>query len=118
MLRPWQSASDAASYGICHEKPGETTMSRAVFAALFALACASCAVDPIDPNIWSLAMTNPSTSQEVYLGGHYTLDACKKAGVDYFAENHPQSGVLQCKLNCRKSEKHGAITCDAIEPVG
>ena len=104
--------------GSYHDKPGETTMSRAVFAALFAVACASCAVDPIDPNIWSLAMTNTSTSQEVYLGGHYTLDACKKAGVDYVVENHPQSGVLQCKLNCRKVLKHDPVTCEAVEPVG
>ena len=92
-------------------------MSRAIFAALFAVACGSCAVDPIDPNIWSLAMTDAS-SNEVFLGGHHSLDACKKAGTDWFAENHPQSGVLQCKLNCRKLEKHGAITCEAIEPVG
>jgi len=93
-------------------------MSRAVFAALFALACASCAVDPIDPNVWSLAMTDTNSSKEVYLGGHYTLDACKRAGSDWFVANHPQSGVLQCKLNCRRLEKHGVVSCDAIEPVG
>jgi hypothetical protein len=93
-------------------------MSRSILTALFAVACASCAVDPIDPNIWSLAMTDTNGTKEVYLGGHYTLEACKRAGVDWFAANHPQSGVLQCKLNCRKVAKHGEITCDAAEPVG
>jgi hypothetical protein len=93
-------------------------MSRSVLAILFGVVCSSCAVDPIDPNIWSLALLDPARSSEVYLGGHYSLEACRKAGVDWFAEAHPNSGVLQCRLNCRQVQKHDPVTCDATEPVG
>jgi hypothetical protein len=96
----------------------EEFMSRSLLAILFGAACASCAVDPIDPNIWSLALADPNSGSEVYLGGHYSLEACRRAGVDWFTENHPQSGVLQCQLNCRKVKKHDPVTCDATEPVG
>ena len=68
---------------------------RSVLVVLLSVACASCAVDPISPNIWSLSRTDAS-GQESYLGGHYTLEACQRAGVEWFTEVRGDSGVLQC----------------------
>ena len=81
------------------------------------VACASCVVDPISPNVWSLARTDANGS-EVYLGGHYTLEACQRAGVEWFTEVRGDSGVLQCRLNCRKLNVNDPVACDATEPVG
>jgi hypothetical protein len=74
-------------------------------------------VDPVSPNIWSLARTDASGA-ESYLGGHYTLEACQRAGVEWFTEVRGDSGVLQCRLNCRKIKKDDPVMCDATEPVG
>jgi len=90
---------------------------RSVLVVLLSVACASCAVDPISPNIWSLARTD-ANGQESYLGGHYTLEACQRAGVEWFTEVRGDSGVLQCRLNCRKIKKDDPVMCDATEPVG
>ena len=90
---------------------------RSILVALLSVACASCVVDPISPNIWSLARTDAS-GQESYLGGHYTLEACQRAGVEWFTEVRGDSGVLQCRLNCRKIKKDDPVMCDATEPVG
>jgi hypothetical protein len=84
---------------------------------LLSVATASCVVDPISPNIWSLSRTDTS-SNEVFLGGHYTLEACQRAGLEWFTQMRGDNGVLQCRLNCRKLEKDGPVTCDATEPVG
>jgi len=90
---------------------------RSILVALLSVACASCAVDPISPNIWSLARTD-ANGGEVYLGGHYTLEACQRAGLEWFTESRGDNGVLQCRLNCRKVQKNDAPMCDATEPVG
>ena len=90
---------------------------RSVLVVLLSVACASCAVDPISPNIWSLARTD-ANGQESYLGGHYTLEACQRAGLEWFTESRGDNGVLQCRLNCRKVQKNDAPMCDATEPVG
>jgi len=90
---------------------------RSILVALLSVACASCVVDPISPNIWSLARTDAS-GNETYLGGHYTLESCQRAGVEWFTEVRGDSGVLQCRLNCRKVKKNDPVTCDATEPVG
>ena len=90
---------------------------RSILVALLSVACASCVVDPISPNIWSLARTDAS-GHEMYLGGHYTLEACQRAGVEWFTEVRGDSGVLQCRLNCRKIKKDDPVMCDATEPVG
>ena len=39
---------------------------------LLSVACASCAVDPISPNIWSLARTDANGQNRIH--GHYTLE--------------------------------------------
>jgi hypothetical protein len=90
---------------------------RSVLVVLLSVACASCVVDPISPNIWSLSRTDTS-GQESYLGGHYTLEACQRAGVEWFTEVRGDSGVLQCRLNCRKLNVNDPVACDATEPVG
>ena len=90
---------------------------RSILVALLSVACASCVVDPISPNIWSLARTDASGA-ESYLGGHYTLEACQRAGVEWFTEVRGDSGVLQSRLNCRKIKKDDPVTCDATDPVG
>jgi hypothetical protein len=90
---------------------------RSVLVVLLSVACASCVVDPISPNIWSLSRTDAS-GQESYLGGHYTLGACQRAGVEWFTEVRGDSGVLQCRLNCRKLNVNDPVACDATEPVG
>ena len=90
---------------------------RSILVALLSVACASCAVDPISPNIWSLSHTS-TNGQESYLGGHYTLESCQRAGVEWFTEVRGDSGVLQCRLNCRKINKDDPVMCDATEPVG
>jgi hypothetical protein len=90
---------------------------RSVLVVSLSVACASCVVDPISPNIWSLSRTG-SDGQESYLGGHYTLESCQRAGVEWFTEVRGDSGVLQCRLNCRKLNVNDPVTCDATEPVG
>jgi hypothetical protein len=90
---------------------------RSILVALLSVACASCVVDPISPNIWSLAHTD-AKGADTYLGGHYTLEACQRAGVEWFTEVRGDSGVLQCRLNCRKIKKDDPVMCDATEPVG
>ena len=90
---------------------------RSILVALLSVACASCAVDPISPNIWSLARTD-ANGAEVYLGGHYTLEACQRAGLEWFTESRGDNGMLQCRLNCRKIQKNDPVMCDATEPVG
>jgi len=90
---------------------------RSILVALLSVACASCAVDPISPNIWSLARTD-ANGAEVYLGGHYTLESCQRAGLEWFTESRGDNGVLQCRLNCRKIQKNDPVMCDATEPVG
>ena len=92
-------------------------MSRSILVVLLSAICAGCVVDPISPNIWSLARTDVNNN-DVYLGGHYTLESCQKAGLEWFTETRGDAGVLQCRLNCRKTEKNGAVTCEATEPVG
>ena len=92
-------------------------MSRSILVVLLSVACASCVVDPIKPNIWSLARTD-ANSNEVYLGGHHTLEACQQAGLKWFTEMRGDSGVLQCRLNCRKIQPDGPVMCDEAEPVG
>lgn len=90
---------------------------RSILVALLSVACASCVVDPISPNIWSLARTD-ANGAEVYLGGHYTLEACQRAGLEWFTESRGDNGVLQCRLNCRHIKKSDPVMCDATEPVG
>ena len=92
-------------------------MSRSILVVLLSIACASCVVDPIRPNIWSLARTD-ANSNEIYLGGHYTLESCQRAGLEWFTKVRGDNGVLQCRLNCRRVVKDGPVTCDATEPVG
>ena len=90
---------------------------RSILVALLSVACASCVVDPISPNIWSLARTDASGADS-YLGGPSPPEACQRAGVEWFTEVRGDSGVLQCRLNCRKIKKDDPVTCDATEPVG
>ena len=90
---------------------------RSILVALLSVACASCVVDPISPNIWSLSRTD-ANGQEVWLGGHYTLESCQRAGVEWFTESRGDNGVLQCRLNCRHIKKSDPVMCDAAEPVG
>lgn len=92
-------------------------MTRSILVVLLSVAMGSCAVDPISPNIWSLSRTEPDNS-EVFLGGHFTLEACQRAGLEWFTETRGDSGVLQCRLNCRKIRKDDPVTCEATEPVG
>lgn len=90
---------------------------KSVLVVLLSVAVAGCAVDPISPNIWSLARTDANGS-ETYLGGHYSLEACQRAGVEWFTAVRGDNGVLQCRLNCRKIKKDDPVMCDAAEPVG
>lgn len=90
---------------------------KSVLVVLLSVAVAGCAVDPISPNIWSLARTD-ANGADTYLGGHYTLEACQRAGVEWFTEVRGDSGVLQCRLNCRKLNVNDPVMCDAAEPVG
>jgi len=90
---------------------------KSVLVVLLSVAVAGCAVDPISPNIWSLARTDASGT-DTYLGGHYTLEACQRAGVEWFTEVRGDTGVLQCRLNCRKLNVNDPVMCDAAEPVG
>ena len=90
---------------------------KSALVVLLSVAVAGCVVDPISPNIWSLARTD-ANGADTYLGGHYTLEACQRAGVEWFTEVRGDSGVLQCRLNCRKIRKDDPVTCDATEPVG
>ena len=90
---------------------------KSVLVVLLSVAVAGCVVDPISPNIWSLARTD-ANGADTYLGGHYTLEACQRAGVEWFTEVRGDSGVLQCRLNCRKLNVNDPVTCDAAEPVG
>ena len=92
-------------------------MSRIVFVILLAAVSTGCVVDPISPNIWSLARTD-ANNNETYLGGHYTLESCQKAGVEWFTEMRGDASLLQCRLNCRKTAKDGEVTCEATQPVG
>lgn len=90
---------------------------KSVLVVLLSVAVAGCAVDPVSPNIWSLARTD-ANGADTYLGGHYTLEACQRAGVEWFTEVRGDSGVLQCRLNCRKLNVNDPVMCDAAEPVG
>jgi hypothetical protein len=90
---------------------------KSVLVGLLSVAVAGCVVDPISPNIWSLARTD-ANGGDTYLGGHYTLEACQRAGVEWFTEVRGDTGVLQCRLNCRKLNVNDPVTCDAAEPVG
>lgn len=90
---------------------------KSVLVVLLSVAVAGCAVDPISPNIWSLARTD-ANGADTYLGGHYTLEACQRAGVEWFTEVRGDNGVLQCRLNCRKLNVNDPVMCDATEPVG
>lgn len=92
-------------------------MSRSILVVFLSVALGSCVVDPISPNVWSLSRTD-ANSNEVFLGGHLTLEACQRAGVEWFTEMRGDSGVLQCRLNCRKIKKDDPVMCDATEPVG
>jgi hypothetical protein len=92
-------------------------MGRSILVVLLSVALGSCVVDPISPNVWSLSRTD-SNSNEVYLGGHLTLEACQRAGVELFTEMRGDSGILQCRLNCRTIKRNDPITCEATEPVG
>jgi hypothetical protein len=92
-------------------------MTRSVLAALFAIACASCVSPPTGPDLWSLSVSD-ANNNEIYLGGHYTLEDCRKAGVDWFSETREHNYVLQCRLNCRKLTPDEPATCEATQPVG
>jgi hypothetical protein len=92
-------------------------MTRSILVVLLGVALGSCTVDPISPNIWSLSRTD-TNSNEVFLGGHFTLEACQRAGLEWFTEMRGDTGVLQCRLNCRTIRKDDPVTCEATEPVG
>ncbi len=92
-------------------------MTRSMLIVLLGVALGSCVVDPVSPNIWSLSQTDRN-SNEAYIGGHRTLEACQRAGLELFTETRGDSGVLQCRLNCRTIEPGGPVTCEATEPVG
>lgn len=92
-------------------------MGRSVLAILFAAMCASCVSEPYGPDLWALSVSD-ANSNEVFLGGHYTLEECRKAGMDWFTSGREHNYVLECKLNCRKVGKDGAAMCEATQPVG
>lgn len=92
-------------------------MTRSILVVLLSVALSSCVVDPISPNIWSLSRTD-ANNNEVFLGGHFTLEACQRAGLEWFTEMRGDNGVLQCRLNCRTIKRDDPITCEATEPVG
>ncbi|HET6157122.1 MAG TPA: hypothetical protein VFE34_02150 [Dongiaceae bacterium] len=92
-------------------------MSRSLLVILLAAACASCVVDPIRPDVWSLARSD-ANNNDVYLGGHLSLEACQRAGFEWFTTTHQTTGVLQCRLNCRRITKDEPYVCEATEPVG
>lgn len=92
-------------------------MSRSTLVVLLSVALGSCVVDPISPNIWSLSISD-ANDNEVFLGGHLTLEACQRAGLEWFTQVRGDTGVLQCRLNCRTIKKDDPVTCEATEPVG
>jgi hypothetical protein len=96
-------------------------MSRSFIAILLAVVCSSCVSERRGPDIWSLSVAD-ANSNEIYLGGHYTLDACREAGMDWFTGTKDHGYVLQCRLNCRKltmpNSTDSATMCEATEPVG
>lgn len=92
-------------------------MSRSTIVVLLSVALGSCVVDPISPNIWSLSISD-ANDNEVFLGGHLTLEACQRAGLERFTQVRGDAGVLQCRLNCRTIKKDDPVTCEATEPVG
>jgi hypothetical protein len=92
-------------------------MNRSALVVLLSAAVGSCVADPIIPDIWSLSETDAS-DKEVFPGGHYTLEACQRAGVEWFTQIRGETGVLQCRLNCRKMKKDDPPACEATEPVG
>jgi hypothetical protein len=92
-------------------------MTRSVLVILLGVALGSCTVDPIRPNIWSLSRTDPNNN-EVFLGGHFTLEACQRAGLEWFTAVRGDDGVLQCRLNCRAIKPGDPPSCEATEPVG
>ncbi|MGH6892413.1 MAG: hypothetical protein ACREEP_09170, partial [Dongiaceae bacterium] len=65
-------------------------MKRSLVAVILAAACASCATEAAQPHpdLWALARVAPSNipQADIYLGGHYSLDACKDAGADWLAQ--------------------------------
>src|SRR5262245_45521180 len=90
------------------------TMSRFLVLTLLAVLGAGC-VYPLHPDVWSLARTD-ANNKDVYLGGHLTLEACQRAGVDWFLDGHENTGVLQCRLNCRHVRPDDPVVCEAAEP--
>lgn len=92
-------------------------MSRSMLVVSLSVVLVGCVVDPISPNVWSLSRTD-TNSNEAFLGGHLTLEACQRAGVEWFTEMRGDDGVLQCRLNCRQIKKDDPVACEATEPVG
>lgn len=91
-------------------------MSRTTLVVLLSLALCSCTDTPVGRDIWSLSRTD-ANNNEVFLGGHFSLEACQRSGYRLFTEMRGDSGVLQCRLNCR-SLQNKPMTCEATEPVG
>jgi hypothetical protein len=91
-------------------------MSRSILIVILSVALGSCAAESIGPDIWSLSRTD-ANNNEVFLGGHRSLESCQRAGFALFTEMRGDSGVLQCRLNCR-TMKDDPVTCEATEPVG
>lgn len=92
-------------------------MVRPLIAILVAAASASCTYEPRFPDIWSLALVEQG--KETYLGGHYSVDDCRRAGYDWLeVQSRDQAYVLQCRLNCRKLTAYEPATCEATEPLG
>jgi hypothetical protein len=91
-------------------------MIRSTLVVLLSLGLVSCTDTPVGPDIWSLSRTD-ANSHEVFLGGHYTLEACQRAGYRLFTQMGGDNSVLQCRLNCR-SLPNKPMTCEATEPVG
>ena len=91
-------------------------MIRTTLVVLLSLGLGSCAISPVGPDIWSLSQTD-ANSHEVFLGGHYSLEACQRAGYRVFTQMRGDNNVLQCRLNCR-SLQNKPMTCEATEPVG
>jgi hypothetical protein len=92
-------------------------MTRFILVLLLSVACASCETPPIHRTIWALSRTE-ANSNEVFLGGHYTLEACRKAALKWFPDAQRDNAVLQCRLNCQKMNVNGQVTCEATEPAG
>ena len=92
-------------------------MSRALLAMLLGTVMASCQYPPMGPDLWALSLSDAS-GKEIYLGGHYTAEQCKKAGFDWFMSQQDRNYVIQCRLNCRKLNPGEPAVCEATEPVG